>query len=412
MKRLTRFIKIFFKLIFGFLIFLIIAAFFLVRFTNLTISDKGKAILGYNEKNNNWVFNDWELKHLNGWDGPYLFRNENQMEVINVVKNKKEFILKKSVEQLDMTTQFLCQIDADLAFEFPIRNEYLPDTSYYSMPNKLIAISDIEGNFNAFYSFLLANSVMDEAMNWRFEDGHLVLIGDFMDRGEAVTQVLWLIYKLEAEAKKAGGKVHFILGNHEIMNFNAQVRYVKDKYIAIAQQITNKKHHQEAYKAFLSTDNELIKWLKSKNVITQIGSNLFVHAGISPELSNAGMSLEAINQFVTTNLNHSDKSNHPAYDLIFGNKGPLWYRGLIRDNGELSEKIEELALNQILERFGVDKIIIGHSVVKDISSDFDGKVIRIDVKHGKEKHSGLTKGILIKDNQLFKIDDLGQQIRL
>jgi hypothetical protein len=358
------------------------------------------------------VFNDWELKHLNGWDGPYLFRNENQMEVINVVKNKKEFILKKSVEQLDMTTQFLCQIDADLAFEFPIRNEYLPDTSYYSMPNKLIAISDIEGNFNAFYSFLLANSVMDEAMNWRFEDGHLVLIGDFMDRGEAVTQVLWLIYKLEAEAKKAGGKVHFILGNHEIMNFNAQVRYVKDKYIAIAQQITNKKHHQEAYKAFLSTDNELIKWLKSKNVITQIGSNLFVHAGISPELSNAGMSLEAINQFVTTNLNHSDKSNHPAYDLIFGNKGPLWYRGLIRDNGELSEKIEELALNQILERFGVDKIIIGHSVVKDISSDFDGKVIRIDVKHGKEKHSGLTKGILIKDNQLFKIDDLGQQIRL
>jgi len=47
----------------------------------------------------------------------------------------------------------------------------------------------------------------------------LVLVGDCVDRGQEVTQVLWLIYKLEIAAKNKGGSVHFVLGNHEIMNF-------------------------------------------------------------------------------------------------------------------------------------------------------------------------------------------------
>jgi hypothetical protein len=33
------------------------------------------------------------------------------------------------------------------------------------------------------------------------------LNGDFVDRGENVTQVLWLIYKIENQAQKQGGKL-------------------------------------------------------------------------------------------------------------------------------------------------------------------------------------------------------------
>lgn len=414
MNRLIRFTKILFKLVFLLIFLLIIASFLLVRFTDLTISNHGKAILGYNEENKNWVINDWELRHLNGLDGPYIFKNGDNYETINVIEKNSQYIIKRTTQKQDSINQFNCSIDKKLSFRFYIRNEYPPDSSFYSMPDKLIAISDIEGNFNAFYSFLLSNSVIDKDMNWTFNNGHLVLVGDFMDRGEEVTQVLWLIYKLEEEAKNVGGKIHFILGNHEVMNLNAQVRYIKHKYIALAQKVADKKHHQEAYKEFLSNNNELVKWLKSKNVITQIGANLFVHAGISPELSKTEISIEEINQIATKNLNKLslNKENENIDNLVMGSKGPLWYRGLAKDYGEKYKKINTKSLNKIMKKFEVDRIVIGHTVVDDISTDFEGKVVKIDVKHGKDKKSGLTKGILIEDNQLYKIDDLGKKTKI
>ncbi len=48
------------------------------------------------------------------------------------------------------------------------------DVCNFEMPNKLIAISDIEGNFEAFSSFLKANKVINDKYNWIFGNGHLV----------------------------------------------------------------------------------------------------------------------------------------------------------------------------------------------------------------------------------------------
>ena len=95
----------------------------------------------------------------------------------------------------------------------------------------MLILSDIEGNFGAFRKLLQANHVIDDNFNWTFEKNHLVLIGDFVDRGTMVTEVLWLIYSLEEKAKAAGGYVHYILGNHEIMNMSNDLRYVQDRYI-------------------------------------------------------------------------------------------------------------------------------------------------------------------------------------
>ena len=96
--------------------------------------------------------------------------------------------------------------------------------------DQVIAESDdlvnIEGNYYSFVNLLIGNKITDNNLNWIYGTGQLVLNGDMVDRGEYVTQVLWLIYKLEQEASAAGGHVHFILGNHEAMNlegnFNLQ----------------------------------------------------------------------------------------------------------------------------------------------------------------------------------------------
>ena len=65
----------------------------------------------------------------------------------------------------------------------------------------MFVVSDIEGEFKAFRQLLQGNNIIDENFNWTFGNGHLVLTGDFVDRGTLVTEVLWLIYSLEEKAK-------------------------------------------------------------------------------------------------------------------------------------------------------------------------------------------------------------------
>ena len=180
-------------------------------------------------------------------------------------------------------------------FYVHLQNGYSVKPDKYTFPEKLIAISDIEGNFNAFSSFLISNNVVDEKFNWNFNRGHLVLVGDFIDRGKNVTQVLWLIYKLEQQAKLAGGKVHFIIGNHEVMNFQGNAGYNKEKYIKVAQDISGYKEWEKAVAYIYSNKTELGKWLQSKNVIEKIGDYIFVHGGLSIDILKHNLSLKDIN---------------------------------------------------------------------------------------------------------------------
>ena len=223
---------------------------------------------------------------LHSVDGPYLFRDKDQAKIVKVIQSANNYhILEENVD-LSTTPTLSCMVDNEDkdAFTIPILKKIKTPKSTYKQPEKLLAISDIEGNFNSFYSLLVANKVMDENFNWTYGKGHLVLNGDFMDRGDNVTQILWLIYKLEQEAQENGGLVHFILGNHEVLNLEGKTNYVDKKYIQLAQKYARKQDKKEAYSALMADNQELVRWMKSKNAIEKIGNTLFVHGGISPEL--------------------------------------------------------------------------------------------------------------------------------
>jgi hypothetical protein len=117
---------------------------------------------------------------------------------------------------------------------------------------------------------------MDSAYNWIFGDGHLVLTGDFFDRGDQVTEVLWLIYSLEDKAKAVGGYVHFVLGNHEIMNLSGDLRYLHPKYVQNTV-LLNEDYMGSLY----GESSEIGRWLRTKNIVEKVGTILFAHAGIS-----------------------------------------------------------------------------------------------------------------------------------
>ncbi|MEL6924446.1 MAG: metallophosphoesterase [Bacteroidota bacterium] len=346
----------------------------------------------------------YRIHDLQGPDGPYVIDgNAYYVDANNVITSEE-------VEPGDELTVTVNNEDKDV-FRVKIKKAYEPDKAIYDMPKKLLAISDIEGNFNGLYSFLLNNGVMDKDYNWTYGKGHLVLVGDFVDRGEQVTDVLWLLYGLEAKAKAAGGQLHFILGNHEVMNIQGDTRYVVGKYIAAAQQLSGQDQWKNAYKTLFSETSELGKWFRSKNSMERIGDYLFVHAGLSPLLEESRISINKANKLIRENIDR-DIYESPAQDtrvnLLLSNRGPLWFRGLVAKNGNY-EKVTDAELSKLLKFYKAKTVVIGHTLTPKIKHTYNGKVIMIDLKHKHEKNSGETKGLLIENGKEYVVDDLGKR---
>jgi hypothetical protein len=267
-------------------------------------------------------------------------------------------------------------------------------------PKKLFVISDLEGEFATIIHLLKVNGVIDEALNWSYGNGHLVLIGDMVDRGKNVVPLLWLIYKLEGEAKLDGGNVHFILGNHERYLLDGRTKSVASKYYGTFR--TTEMSQRELW----SEKSEMGRWLRSKPVILKIGSTLFVHAGISPKVLLMNPSLQSIDKEADNNFVTDDAVRRTIDgNVIHDAHGIIFYRGLAQDRraDNLGEKASTAHVNVVLEKFKVDRIAIGHTLATNISHDYDGKVIRVDVNHS----GGVSEGLLIEDNVLWRADDKG-----
>lgn len=92
--------------------------------------------------------------------------------------------------------------------------------------NRFVAVADIHGAYDAFESILRKSEVIDDALNWIGGSDHLIIVGDVLDRGPESRRALDLIMRLESAASEAGGAVHLVLGNHELMNLIGDLRYV------------------------------------------------------------------------------------------------------------------------------------------------------------------------------------------
>lgn len=296
------------------------------------------------------------------------------------------------------------------SFYVDLKDTLIVEQSTYDSTSKIIAISDIEANFNALYGFLIANKVIDKNYEWIFGNGQLVFVGDFVDRGHETIEVLWFIYKLEQEAIKHGGKVHYILGNHEVLNIQgqgfSQYRYTKGGDI-----IKEDVYFDKSNKIMFSAKSELGKWLRTKNSIEKIGNYIFVHGGISPKLLSFKPDIDKINNTIRKNIEYdlyNEPRNNRFANFLMGKEGPLWFRGLAMAY-KYYDKVKQSEFRKITTYFNASKIVIGHTVGQDIMTDFGGSLIKIDVIQGQEKFSGYTRGILIENNKEFKIDDKGNK---
>ena len=340
--------------------------------------------------------NSATIEMRGGVDGPYILYDTTLRITTIVTVNEQNKLL---VDTLRIApTEIVVKAPFDESFKVRLKRLKMERKSVFKNPEKIFAISDIEGNYYDFVTSLKNNGIIDENLTWKFGEGHLVLLGDFVDRGEYVTQVLWLIYKLEQEAKKAGGKVHYTLGNHEIMILSDYFHYAHIRY-----KILGFNSGIDLYD-FFSDQSELGAWLRTKNIVEKIGDNVFVHAGISDSVYQLNLSIPKMNRIARQNLAVPLYEPIRGTDLIYGSYSPLWYRGYISGNDGY-KKISQESLDKILGYYDAKRFIIGHSIVEDISTDYDGKVIRIDVNH----YTNIASGIFIEGDKIYKAYETGRK---
>jgi len=331
-----------------------------------------------------------------GVDGPYVFYDSLNSSTILISVNE---INRLSVDTLKIMPEELRVRTPDHgSFKVSLYEPVLENPSVYSETDKIFAISDIEGNFEELTATLRNNGVIDKDFGWDFGQGHLVLLGDFIDRGKHVTQLLWLIFKLEQEASAQGGKVHYLLGNHELMNMAGDIRYVNMRYKILA------------YKAGLDIGNfhtgQVIigDWLRTKNVIEKIGDFVFVHAGISDTLIKMDLSIPEINELAWQNFGIPLDELPEEAITVLSEQGVLWYRGYTAEGSNYDKTTLE-TVDKTLNYFDAGHIVVGHSIVRDISTDYEGKIIRIDVDHRDHPSSG----ILITPEGVYKAMQNGKK---
>jgi hypothetical protein len=301
-----------------------------------------------------------------------------------------------------------------------------------------VAIGDVHGDYQRFLELLRTAALIDAKNAWTGGDTHLVLDGDFVDRGDHSAQVLDLLMNLEPQARKAGGRLHALIGNHEAMNLYGDLRYVtkddfagfqgpnssdlQDQLLRAAwddlkrqgtppadENAWRKKFQDEhplgwaEHRMAFQPDGKYGKWLRQLNAIVKINDAVFVHGGISAKY--AALTRSEINTKVRKELSNFSQL---AGGIVTDNEGPLWYRGMAQlPDGDRGM---DALLSRVLATQQARHIVIGHTPQLAVMPRFGGKVIAIDVGLSNP-FGGPPAFLLIEDGKYFAMHR-GRRIEL
>lgn len=307
--------------------------------------------------------------------------------------------------------------------------------------SRIVVFGDLHGEADKFEDMLRATGLVDARGDWAGGQTHLVQMGDVPDRGPDSRAILDHLMRLEPQARRAGGYVHALIGNHEAMNMQGDLRYTSAGEFATyatprAETLRDSYYERlvgylrahppegglpvfdDAYRAQWNTTHPLGwvehrlawapdgvygRWIARHDAMIVINDMLFVHGGLGPQFPAAG--IDQINNAVRAALR-----GHPAAgfeNILDHEQGPLWYRGLAV-NDEASEAAN---VDALLARFSAARIIIGHTKrAPTIAPRFGGRVVLTDVQpapDGTDPHAYLE----ILDGRMFAVHR-GQRIAM
>lgn len=243
----------------------------------------------------------------------------------------------------------------------------------YKMVEKIVVIGDIHADYEILLTVLKKSGVINDKLEWSGGKTYLVMIGDLVDgkaridnwTGDSDLKVINYLNKLMKQAKRKGGDVIILLGNHEFMNIRGNFSYSGERGIKeMGGELKRLKYFNNQFREFG------LKCFLAVN----IGGWIFCHAGIPPEISKK-YQIPKLNSLLCKFLSNemSIYEENVFFDIISGDNGIL----TTREFG--TNDVNCKRLTSTLVNLNANHMVIGHTVQEKVNEICNKKLWRVDV---------------------------------
>lgn len=250
-----------------------------------------------------------------------------------------------------------------------------PEAWRFPAVPRIVTFGDVHGDLSAAQAVLRLAGAVDDQGAWIGGALWIVQTGDILDRGPDEQAIIDWFERLEGEARAAGGRFVWLLGNHELMNAAGDLRYVTpagmhdfddapglalDRFAAQPAEVRGRL-------AALTPGGPYAQILSGQNYVAIVGDTVFVHGGIRAEWAPKldGDTLAARCWLA---------GQGPPPEALDSQTSPVW------DRSFATAAVDCAKLDQALAAIGVARMVVGHTVQDGgITSACGDKIWRIDV---------------------------------
>jgi len=288
----------------------------------------------------------------------------------------------------------------------PFRSAFVKQERVPQSSPRIVAIGDLNAAYDALVEILRGTKLVNRRLEWMGGRAELVQMGDVFNRGDGAAQALTLLLRLRREARRSGGRVTVLLGNHEVMTALRHEGYCTEgEYLAFAtaaerrawpgrvQRALRRLVRQRSGGVVLPIEPRLEAWkiehvpgraalrralgprgkfgraLRALPVAHVSQGALFVHAGLLPAWAKLG--LDGLDRMAEKEWADGGRGlwTLPKKGLFRSSSGPLWDRSLVRGGAEARR-----ALTQSLALVGAERMIVGHTQTASLAGGREGRI--------------------------------------
>jgi hypothetical protein len=248
-------------------------------------------------------------------------------------------------------------------------------------PEKIVAIGDLHGDAHALVTILSGMNLIDARTNWTGGKTVLIILGDMVDRGNESRRIFDILMSLQQQAPRSGGRVVALLGNHEYLVAQNDLRFFTHQDAQNYRDFATSPQSYDRdviFNAF-SYQSKYGQWLASLPALFIAGNSIFVHGGIDSWIEHH--SIEEVNADIQNAIKYYEGGSNEDPDLInpwvFGDESPLRTRRVVYG------LVSKWQLTRWLHLAGVRRLVVGHTTTSSympilFTKEYDDKLIMMD----------------------------------
>ena len=295
---------------------------------------------------------------------------------------------------------------------------------------RVVAIGDLHGDIEKTRQAFRVGGLVDEKDAWVGGDTVAVQVGDQLDRGSNELQILYWLRRLQSEAAAAGGALHVVNGNHEVMAVAGDFRYATpgsfDEFKraqsafrfgdflrarlglgagagaagppgAGAYPAGMREEERPRFDELRPGGRVTRRFLADNATVLQVGSTVFAHGGVTPP--HVAYGVDRINEEARRWMRGEADGQVPQF--YRGRDSVVWTRDYSNTN---KSRCDCAKLETALAGMRAKRMVVGHTIqTEGINDACGGRVFRVDVGLSRGCGDGEPEVLEILDDTVVRV---------